>query len=580
METLFSSVLKLSLWAVPVILLALVLRFALKKAPKCYILALWLAVFASLVLPLRVSVKLPQPVESVGYQFSQTELAQAVQQAVVPQTEITFSDTQTVLPPVKTIGFAPKMWHIWLCGIMVLAAFEIVNLKGIYDKTRFAFRKQDNVWLCDGVKMPFVYGIFKPKIILPSDISPADEKYVIQHEQNHIRHRDHITKPLCFVIAVVHWFNPFVWLALHFAAKDMELCCDEQVIKQLDTAQVKEYCACLLNFAVKDKPYRIGTVLFGEGNCSMRIKNILNFKQPKKITAVVLSLCILLAGCTAFATGETNSTVEGTKPNSTNLTESNSENTTGESKRDPEFIFSHDPETEDSLDENNDDAADNAQGPVRDNCYPEKEDEDVCGYPTSEYFEDDKKTDGMTHTGQFADPEDDEKYREFLEDIDSSGVYLDKDTGDVAVIHLPNIVAGSFAKPFDTTDEAIMITRGYTGHYPQHNGIDWTAPYGTEILAAGDGTVVWAEKSTVGYGKYVVIEHYNGFYTLYAHCSELLVSVDDEVKQGEVIAKVGCTGNSTGNHLHFEAMYGRWDAEKESNGEMSTYRFNPADIVG
>lgn len=593
METLFNGLLKLSLCAIPVIVAAVAIRFALRRMPKVYSFALWLAVFASLVVPLRFGVEFLTPVNRTAQQITAAVTEELTKSETTSHVAVTVPhNMQTILSEknsVQTvpqltqnsIGFAPELWHVWLCGIMVLAAFEIVNFKGIYDKTRFAFKKQDNVWLCDEVKMPFVYGIFKPKIILPSDISPASEKYVIQHEQNHLRRKDYITKPLCFGIVILHWFNPFVWLAFCLMIKDMELSCDEQVIKNFDTQDVKEYCTSLLSFAVKDKPYRIGAVLFGEGNCSMRIKNILNFKQPKKITAVVLSLCILLAGCTAFATGEaeTNSTAEGTKPagnsavTSESTDESSSKDATSESSRDPEFVFDHDPETEDGLD---------------DGLYHKVEDEDadnsddVCGYPESEYFkgDDSEETDSMTHTGQFADPEDDEEFKEFLKDIDSSGVYINGDTGDVAVIHLPSITAGSFAKPFDTSDEAIMITRGYTGNYPQHNGIDWSAPHGTEILAAGDGTVVWAEEGTAGYGYYVVIEHYSEFHTLYAHCSELLVKTGDEVKKGDVIAKVGCTGNSTGNHLHFEAMYGEWDADKEANGEQSAYRFNPADIVG
>ncbi|MBQ7816075.1 MAG: peptidoglycan DD-metalloendopeptidase family protein [Oscillospiraceae bacterium] len=103
-----------------------------------------------------------------------------------------------------------------------------------------------------------------------------------------------------------------------------------------------------------------------------------------------------------------------------------------------------------------------------------------------------------------------------------------------------------------------------------HKGIDIAGPYGTDILASADGKVIKAEESSVGNGNYVVIEHKNGYFTLYAHCSELLVKEGDEVEQGEVIAKMGSTGNSTGNHLHFEFGFG-YGSEPEGGLRLDPY---------
>ncbi|MBQ7007096.1 MAG: peptidoglycan DD-metalloendopeptidase family protein, partial [Oscillospiraceae bacterium] len=133
---------------------------------------------------------------------------------------------------------------------------------------------------------------------------------------------------------------------------------------------------------------------------------------------------------------------------------------------------------------------------------------------------------------------------------------VDQWTGFPEVIHLPVLEVGKYVFPFDMTNESIRVSRGYVGQYPKHDGIDFSGPFGTEIFASADGKVIKSEESTTGDGNHVVIEHANGYYTLYAHCSELLVKEGDEVKQGDVIAKIGCTGNSTGNHLHFEFGFG------------------------
>ena len=130
--------------------------------------------------------------------------------------------------------------------------------------------------------------------------------------------------------------------------------------------------------------------------------------------------------------------------------------------------------------------------------------------------------------------------------------------------------AGKYVFPVDMANENIRISRGYSGQYPSHDGIDIAGPYGTEIFASADGKVIKAEESTTGDGNHIVIEHANGYYTLYAHCSELLAKVGDEVKQGDVIAKMGSTGNSTGNHVHFEFGFG-YGSEQDGGLSLDPY---------
>jgi len=631
MQNLFNAILKMSVSAVPVIVIVLCLRQIFKKYPKSYSFALWLVVFASLAVPFKIPVNITLPTEKVTNEITQTIVQEFVaetayggtqQQAeqnaqtaqneqnntqkvpvVIQQTEQQTNATVAQNAVHKKL-FTLQLWHIWLCGILVLLAFEIVNLKGIYDKTRFAFKKQGNIYLCDEIGKPFVFGIARPKIFIPSDISPQNEQYVTQHEQTHIDRRDYITKPLCFAIAAVHWFNPFVWLAFYLMEKDMELSCDEKVAKKLDTAGVQQYCTALLAFAVKDKPYKINAVLFGEGNCTMRIKNILQFKQPKKLTAILLSVCVLFAGCTAFATGQTEAeSTENTNNTSAlyvehldtgvskTITDENDIGTiaqilssqnwqegtadclsefkitldgedyyyhsdcgtvndstnnrslslTNEQKSEIDRVLASMPQTEK--------ANENEQLyyiTETDSAWVDEND-DTCGYPTQEYF----KEESETVTGN--EPETVDQWTDFPE-----------------FIHLPTLESGKYVFPLDMTNEAIRISRGYTGQYPKHDGIDFSGPFGTEIFASADGKVIKSEESSVGDGNHVVIEHANGYYTLYGHCSELLVKEGDEVKQGDVIAKIGCTGNSTGNHLHFEFGFG-YGSEPDGGLSLDPY---------
>ena len=152
----------------------------------------------------------------------------------------------------------------------------------------------------------------------------------------------------------------------------------------------------------------------------------------------------------------------------------------------------------------------------------------------------------------------DENQKVELEKIIDKLYYSDTENipQDEYPISLPFLEVGKYIMPLDMTSENVRISRGFSGQYPSHDGLDIAAPLGTDIFASADGTVVKAIESAVGDGNHVVIKHANGYYTLYGHCSELIAIEGTEVKQGDVIAKVGSTGNSTGPHLHFELIFG------------------------
>lgn len=145
--------------------------------------------------------------------------------------------------------------------------------------------------------MPFVIGVIHPKIYLPSTIMEQEQSYIIQHEQTHIRRYDHIFKILAFLTLAVHWFNPLVWVAFLCCVKDMEMSCDEQVLKELGGEIKGAYSTSLLSLSTGRRIINGSPLAFGEGNIKGRIKNILNFKKPAAwVIAVSVMLVVALPG--------------------------------------------------------------------------------------------------------------------------------------------------------------------------------------------------------------------------------------------------------------------------------------------
>ena len=159
----------------------------------------------------------------------------------------------------------------------------------------------DNIYECDSIRTPFILGVFCPKIYLPSSINQADAELVIAHERAHLRRLDHVWKPLGFVILTLHWFNPLIWLAYVLLCRDIELACDEKVIKQLGVDIKKPYSEALVNCSVPRKTIAACPLAFGEVGVKTRIKNVLNYKKPA-FWIIIVSLVLLAALAVCFLT--------------------------------------------------------------------------------------------------------------------------------------------------------------------------------------------------------------------------------------------------------------------------------------
>lgn len=284
-KTLFLSVLNMSLTASYVILFIVLVRLLLKKAPKAISCALWSVAAFRLLCPLSFesmfsllpadNVIIPQDI--VHRQIPQLQEGLAVSQTYVSQTT-SFPAAAVGTDP--TLIFIEAGMYIWLLGIAALLVYSIVSVRLLKNRLKSAQYKGLNIYEADNLKTPFVLGLFKPKIFIPAGLTAEEKSYVIRHEQTHIRRFDHIIKLFAFLVLSVHWFNPLVWLAFVLFGTDLELACDERVIKEMGGEIKKAYSASLLSLASGKRILNGSPLAFGEGNVKGRIKNVLNYRKP------------------------------------------------------------------------------------------------------------------------------------------------------------------------------------------------------------------------------------------------------------------------------------------------------------
>lgn len=301
MDAVFLKLLNMSITACYVILFVIVIRLLLRSAPKIFSYVLWTAVLFRLVCP--VSLKsvfslLPANARSVP---------ENIMHAGTPQTESGVTAMNQAanhfLPaPDAGVSMDPmQLWislgeTVWLIGMALLLAYSVLAAVRLHRKLKYARHTEGNVYELAGAGTPFVFGILKPKIYLPADISGTERSYILKHEQTHIKRFDHVIKPFAFLVLCVHWFNPLVWLSFFLMSADMELSCDESVLKQLGGDIKKDYSSSLLSLSAGRRLIGGCPLAFGEDNVKGRIKNILNYKKPA-FWVVVIAVLIVAAAC-------------------------------------------------------------------------------------------------------------------------------------------------------------------------------------------------------------------------------------------------------------------------------------------
>ncbi|MBR4857629.1 MAG: hypothetical protein IKU08_00430 [Clostridia bacterium] len=314
-EDIFITVLNMSITGSYIIAAILLLRLLLKKAPKVFSYSLWAIAGLRLLCPFSFSsvisifnlIAPPSAESSLVGATANGYIPQDISIMLIPEvnTGIPAADTviNTVLPSAQPTASVNPMQIIlsvagavWGIGILAMCVYGIVSVIDVKKKIKFATKLRDNIFECDCIPSPFVFGIIKPKIYLPCGMSENQLEYVLMHEKNHIRRFDHITRTIAFIVLILHWFNPFVWIGYTLAIHDMEMSCDESVLKKLGTEAKKAYSFTLVSVGA-DKKLSFRTPLsFGENGVEKRVKNILGFKKPKVIAVIVcVVLCVVAA---------------------------------------------------------------------------------------------------------------------------------------------------------------------------------------------------------------------------------------------------------------------------------------------
>lgn len=293
MEIIFTKVFNMSIAASMLILAVILLRFLLKSSPKWIRCVLWLLVALRLVIPF-----------SLESPFSLVPNAQSVNSSTHSSTSYVssivnsenFQTLQTAVSSDNGVDIITVLSYIWIVGVALMLIYMLVSFANLNFKLRESVVVKDNIYMCDRISSPFVFGIIRPRIYLPSNLSEEEKKYVIAHEQAHIKHHDNLWKPLGYLVLSVHFFNPLCFVAFRLFTNDIELACDERVIKNFDVKDKKGYSTALLSCSIEHSFLSACPFSFGESGLKHRIKSVLGYKKPTvRIVALSVAVCLLTA---------------------------------------------------------------------------------------------------------------------------------------------------------------------------------------------------------------------------------------------------------------------------------------------
>ncbi len=304
MENFFLTVLDMSLKGSYVIAALLLVRLLLKKAPKKYSYILWVAAAFRLVCPVSFSSAISL------FRLAEPEVPQNLGMMAQPQIEtgipaVNQAISQSLPAATPMVSANPmQIWIaigalIWCVGMGVLLLHALISYLRLRRSLSAAVRLEGNVWQGE-IPSPFILGFFRPNIYVPYGLEGEELDYVLCHERYHLRRGDHLVKPLAYLILILHWFNPLVWLSFSLMGKDMEMRCDEAVLAKKQ-GSAKFYGQTLLSFAAGHRFPGPSPLAFGESGVKTRIKNILSWKKPGVwITAMAVIVCVaVLVACSS-----------------------------------------------------------------------------------------------------------------------------------------------------------------------------------------------------------------------------------------------------------------------------------------
>ena len=331
MERFFLTIVQMGMTASVVIPAVLVLRALLKKAPKIFSYALWLVVFFRLVCPIAMegAIGIPQKVmeqnlfsivsgaeentavsevSDTAQTTSQPEENEAGKEKLqaseqldsVQEEAVGYEDSKADQRNGRLLKFG---CIIWVAGMTILLCYNVFSFVLLKKKLKSAVFIEDNVYEMSGLPTPFVLGFIRPVIFLPTGIRGEERNYILAHERMHIKRCDPLINLMGLLVLILHWMNPLVWISFICMTRDMEMSCDEAVIRGFGSEIKKEYSSSLLHLAAQRSSLYMAPLAFGDGNVKGRIKNVLNYRKAG-IGLAIVCFCILIGAAVFLSTNQ------------------------------------------------------------------------------------------------------------------------------------------------------------------------------------------------------------------------------------------------------------------------------------
>ncbi|MDF3002743.1 MAG: hypothetical protein K0Q48_2862, partial [Bacillota bacterium] len=330
---LFLTIFNMSITASVVILIVLLLRILLIKAPKIFSYGLWSIVFFRLFFPASISSSmsllrflpsgavssnsasvLPVGNPAAAGAVTPQEVAGGIHDAgVLLQNLQADAQHQAAAGSLFEQGqpMLTAVTILWLAGVAVLLIYSAWSYAKLKGRLSTALLIEENIFESDRIHSPCVVGFLHPGIYLPSGISGPERQYIQRHESIHIRRFDYLLRPLAFFALCLHWFNPLVWISYRLMGRDMEMSCDESVLRGMGMEIKKSYSSSLLSFALEGDRFSGSPLAFGEENVSKRIKNVLNYRRPPVWIAVGIFIALVITAISLMTDPKTESALEG-----------------------------------------------------------------------------------------------------------------------------------------------------------------------------------------------------------------------------------------------------------------------------
>lgn len=305
LKTAFLNLANMSISASWLVLAILVLRLVLMKAPKWVNVLLWGMVAVRLVFPFTIE-------SALSLIPSTQTIPMNIEMAAKPAIDSGVEAVNSMVNPMIAASFTPypgasanplQIWIplaavIWFFGMVLMMSYTVISYWNLRRKVDTAVIYKNNIYHSENVSSPFVLGIFKPRIYLPYSMDGKNLDHVVAHEQAHICRKDHLWKPLGFLLLTVYWFNPLMWVAYILLCRDIELACDEKVIAKLANEQRADYTQALVACSVNRRMIAACPLAFGEVGVKDRVKSIMNYRKPAFwIIVTALVLCVVVAVC-------------------------------------------------------------------------------------------------------------------------------------------------------------------------------------------------------------------------------------------------------------------------------------------